>query len=69
MTWSFYDYDPTLAGAVIALIVYGGSTGFHGFQLWKLKCYFFTTFVLGAISEFEDYFVLLQPVQHSPVFE
>ncbi|KAL2788243.1 RTA1 like protein-domain-containing protein [Aspergillus keveii] len=49
MAWSFYHYDPTLAGAIIALIFYGASTGFHIFQLWKFKCYFFTTFIIGAI--------------------
>ncbi|KAL4929540.1 RTA1 domain-containing protein [Aspergillus undulatus] len=49
MAWSFYEYEPTLTGAVIALIFYGASTGFHVFQLWKFKCYFFTTFIIGAI--------------------
>jgi hypothetical protein len=51
IAWSFYHYDPTLAGATIALIFYGASTGFHVFQLWKFKCYFFTTFIVGAISK------------------
>ncbi|KAL2812695.1 RTA1 like protein-domain-containing protein [Aspergillus granulosus] len=49
MAWSFYHYDPTLAGAIVALIFYGASAGFHVFQLWKFKCYFFTTFIIGAI--------------------
>ncbi|OGM51232.1 RTA1 like protein, partial [Aspergillus bombycis] len=41
--------DPSVAAAVIALICYGASTGFHIFQLWKLRSWFFTTFVVGAI--------------------
>ncbi|KAL3482162.1 RTA1 like protein [Aspergillus californicus] len=49
MAYEFYHYDPTLAGAVVALIFYGASTCFHIFQLWKFKCYFFTTFIVGAI--------------------
>ncbi|KAL2849431.1 RTA1 like protein-domain-containing protein [Aspergillus pseudodeflectus] len=49
MSSSIYHYDPTLAGAIIALIFYGASTVFHIFQLWKFKCYFFTTFIIGAI--------------------
>ncbi|OGE49254.1 hypothetical protein PENARI_c022G12050 [Penicillium arizonense] len=47
--WSFYDYSPTKVGAVIAIICYGISAGYHVFQLVKMKCYFFTTFTIGAI--------------------
>jgi hypothetical protein len=50
--WSFYDYSPTRVGAVIAIICYGISAGYHVFQLVKMRCYFFTTFIIGAISEF-----------------
>ncbi|KAJ0414022.1 RTA1 like protein-domain-containing protein [Aspergillus carlsbadensis] len=49
MGLSLYHYDPTLAGAVIALVFYGASTAFHILQLWKSKCYFFTTFIVGAV--------------------
>jgi hypothetical protein len=49
--WSFYDYSPSKAGAIIALICYAISAGYHVFQMIKLKCYFFTTFIVGAISE------------------
>ncbi|KAF7593578.1 hypothetical protein BBP40_011198 [Aspergillus hancockii] len=47
--YSFYYYSPSVAAAVIALICYGVSTGFHIFQLWKLRSWFFTTFIVGAI--------------------
>ncbi|RAQ42116.1 RTA1 like protein [Aspergillus flavus] len=47
--YSFYHYNPSVAAAVIALICYGARTGFHIFQLWKLRSWFFTTFVVGAI--------------------
>lgn len=49
--YSFYHYNPSVAAAVIALTCYGASTGFHIFQLWKLRSWFFTTFVVGAISK------------------
>ncbi|KAJ5349945.1 hypothetical protein N7541_007672 [Penicillium brevicompactum] len=47
--WSFYDYSPSKVGAIIALICYGASTGYHIFQLVNLKSYFFITFIVGAI--------------------
>ncbi|KAE8369930.1 RTA1 like protein-domain-containing protein [Aspergillus caelatus] len=50
--YSFYHYSPSVAAAVVALICYGASTGFHIFQLWKLRSWFFITFVVGAISIF-----------------
>ncbi|KAE8150469.1 RTA1 like protein-domain-containing protein [Aspergillus avenaceus] len=45
----FYQYSPSVAAAVIFILCYGAGTGFHIFQLWKLKCWFFTTFIVGAI--------------------
>ncbi|KAL3251327.1 hypothetical protein ABHI18_010696 [Aspergillus niger] len=47
--YSFYNYNPSLAAAIVALLCYGASTGFHCFQLFKLRCWFFTTFIAGAI--------------------
>ncbi|OQD63514.1 hypothetical protein PENPOL_c009G02298 [Penicillium polonicum] len=47
--WSLYDYTPSKAGAIIALICYGLSASYHIFQMIKLKSYFFTTFIVGAI--------------------
>jgi hypothetical protein len=59
--WSFYDYNPSKAAAIIAIICYGASLGYHVFQLVKLKCYFFTTFIIGAFSEFLELY--LKPKQ------
>ncbi|KAJ5784310.1 uncharacterized protein N7503_009522 [Penicillium pulvis] len=47
--WSFYDYSPSKVGAIIALICYGASAGYHIFQLVAMKCFFFTTFIVGAL--------------------
>ncbi|KAJ5145194.1 hypothetical protein N7448_002586, partial [Penicillium atrosanguineum] len=47
--WSFYDYTPSKVGAIIAIICFGFSAGYHVFQLIKLKSFFFSTFIVGAI--------------------
>ncbi|KAJ5681906.1 uncharacterized protein N7477_001846 [Penicillium maclennaniae] len=47
--YNFYDYTPSKAGAIIAIICYGTSAGYHIFQLIKLKSFFFSTFIVGAI--------------------
>jgi hypothetical protein len=49
--WSFYDYTPSKVGAIIALLCFGASAGYHVFQLFKLKSFYFTTFIVGAMSE------------------
>jgi hypothetical protein len=64
MSSSIYHYDPTLAGAIIALIFYGASTGFHILQLWKFKCYLFTTFIIGAISKTSHWNTAMPLVQY-----
>lgn len=51
--WTFYDYAPSKPGAIIALICFGASTGYHIFQLVKFKSYFFITFIAGAISTYQ----------------
>ncbi|KAH8432707.1 RTA1 domain-containing protein [Aspergillus melleus] len=49
MAYSFYRYEPSMPAAVIAIICYGLSTIYHIYQLIRLKAYFFTTFIVGAI--------------------
>ncbi|KAL4879846.1 RTA1 like protein-domain-containing protein [Aspergillus karnatakaensis] len=45
---SFYKYDPSIPGSVIAFILFGVSTIFHTWQLFKEKTWFFTAFLVGA---------------------
>ncbi|KAJ5698456.1 RTA1 like protein-domain-containing protein [Penicillium macrosclerotiorum] len=48
-SYALYQYTPSLAAAVIALICYGASSGYHIYQMIKLRCYFFSTFIAGAL--------------------
>ena len=47
---SLYDYEPSKPAAVVAILAYALSSIYHIYQLVQLKAYFFTTFIVGAIS-------------------
>ncbi|THC94949.1 hypothetical protein EYZ11_005588 [Aspergillus tanneri] len=50
MTYVFYHFSPSKPACIISILCYGISTIYHVYQLVQLKCYFFTTFVIGATT-------------------
>lgn len=50
MAYSLYQYEPSKPAAIIAIICYALSSLYHIYQLIQLKAYFFTTFIVGALS-------------------
>jgi hypothetical protein len=46
----YYPYDPSKAGAGIMMVLFGGSAIIHLWQLFKMKTWFFTAFLVGAFS-------------------
>lgn len=48
---NYYDYTPSLAAAVVFLILFGSVTGYHVWLLLRNKTWFFIVFVLGGICQ------------------
>jgi hypothetical protein len=48
---TYYPYEPTKAGATIAMLLFGSSAFFHLWQMIKTRTWFFTAFLIGAFSE------------------
>lgn len=48
----YYPYKPSSAGAIIFMLAFGGSALFHLWQMIKARAWFFTAFLVGALSEF-----------------
>ncbi|KAL6229950.1 hypothetical protein BDW75DRAFT_234795 [Aspergillus navahoensis] len=46
----YYPYDPSSAGAILAMLLFGGSALFHTWQILKTRTWFFTAFLIGAYS-------------------
>ncbi|KAG9227941.1 RTA1 like protein-domain-containing protein [Amylocarpus encephaloides] len=50
-----WNYLPSVAAAVIFVILFSGSTIFHCFQIFKKKSFFFVPFALGGYFEVGGY--------------
>lgn len=48
-----YQYAPSKAACVIAAGLFGLSAIYHVFQLLRSRAWFYTSFVVGALSEFQ----------------
>ena len=49
--FKLYHYDPTIAGAVIFVLLFVGTTGFHFYQLWRARTWFMIPLMLGGIRK------------------
>jgi len=46
----YYPYEPSKAGASIVMLLFGAGAFVHLWQMFKLKTWFFTAFLIGAFS-------------------
>lgn len=52
----YFPYEPSSVGAILAMLLFGGSAIFHTIQMTKTRTWFFTAFLVGAYSEFLVHF-------------
>lgn len=45
----FYHYNPSMAAAVIFIIIFGFSAIFHTYQLIRNRTWYFIPFVIGCL--------------------
>lgn len=48
----FYHYTPSMAAAIIFILIFGGSALFHIYQLVRSRTWYFIPFVLGCLCEY-----------------
>ncbi|KAL4954896.1 RTA1 like protein-domain-containing protein [Aspergillus filifer] len=53
--WQAYYYDPSMAAAVIFIVLYGIVTTLHTYHLFRTRTWFFIPMVLGGYFEFIGY--------------
>lgn len=53
--FKFYHYDPSVAGAVIFIILFLGSTLVHGWQTFWTRCWFEIPMVVGGVCKSPTY--------------
>ncbi|KAK7699468.1 hypothetical protein SLS64_011606 [Diaporthe eres] len=49
--WSFYRYEPSVAGAVIFCILLGITSGLHAFQMYTTRTWYLIALVVGGLCE------------------
>ncbi|KAK3044551.1 hypothetical protein LTS18_000970, partial [Coniosporium uncinatum] len=45
----FYRYSPNLAAAIIFIIVFFGTTGYHGWQMFSKRAWSMIPFFIGGL--------------------
>lgn len=50
--FQLYRYTPSLAAAVIFVVLFVLTTAYHIYQVVKCRAWYFTAFVLGGVCEF-----------------
>ncbi|OJJ08351.1 hypothetical protein ASPVEDRAFT_89577 [Aspergillus versicolor CBS 583.65] len=46
----YFPYEPSSVGAILAMLLFGGSAIFHTIQMTRTRTWFFTAFLVGAYS-------------------
>lgn len=49
--FKFYYYSPSMAAAVIFIILFGVATALHTVQMFRTKTWFLVPFVIGGICK------------------
>ena len=48
--YALFPYEPSKIGAILFAVLFGLSTIYHLFQMIRGRAWFYTAFVIGAIS-------------------
>ena len=50
MAYQFYRYDPLVASAIVALILFFSSTVIHTYQLTRTRAWYMIPLLVGGLS-------------------
>ncbi|KAI9925070.1 hypothetical protein MW887_006478 [Aspergillus wentii] len=50
-SYKLYNYDPSTGAAVLFAAIFGATTAFHIFQMFKRRTWYFIPFVIGGMFE------------------
>ncbi|KAI0385980.1 RTA1 like protein-domain-containing protein [Hypomontagnella monticulosa] len=64
--FKLYHYDPTIAGAVFFILCFIGTTGYHTYQLLRMRCWFMLPLIIGGLFEIVGYIGRAMSGQESP---
>lgn len=50
--FQLYRYTPSLAGAIIAVVVFAALTSIHFWRLMRARAFYFTAFLVGGVCTY-----------------
>lgn len=53
--FEYYKYDPSIAAAIVFVIVFIATTGLHFYQMFRTRTWFMTAFCIGGLFEVVGY--------------
>jgi hypothetical protein len=62
--FKLYHYDPSIAGAVVVLLLFLGTTALHFWQLFRARCWFMLPLAIGGICREPTFH--LEDTDHHP---
>ncbi|RAL09273.1 RTA1 domain-containing protein [Aspergillus homomorphus CBS 101889] len=66
VNFAFYRYDPSMGAAVLFILLFTATTGYHAFQMTRTRTWFMIPFILGGIFETIGYIGRAASSQQSP---
>ncbi|KAH9211067.1 RTA1 like protein-domain-containing protein [Leptodontidium sp. 2 PMI_412] len=65
-TTDLFEYDPSVAAAIIFAVLFGIAMVTHGYQLIRTRTWFMLAFLIGGIFEFGGYIARVFTAQETP---
>ena len=50
-SFKYYRYDPSIAAAVIFVLLFASATGLHTYQMVRTRTWYFVPFVIGGFCK------------------
>ena len=66
--FEYYHYNPSMAAAIIFIIVFAATTAMHGYQMFRTKTWFLVPFFIGGLCKSRPQtFILQTPLLRHPI--
>lgn len=60
--WEAYRYNPSIAAAIVFIVLFAATTAMHMFQMIRTRTWYFTPLVIGGFCEHLSDTVLSSPI-------
>ncbi|KAL4981589.1 putative RTA1 domain protein [Aspergillus falconensis] len=66
VSFKFYHYNPSMGGAVLFVLLFIATSGYHAFQMFRTRTWFLVPFIAGGVFEIIGYIGRAMSSKQSP---